>query len=133
MKVNQCQYLLIHLVAKEQVLAHLANFAYDPINYEWLRKLHVIDLFLDMLTESNVKFKEFGISGLANLCDGILSFLNSCTNLIIDQQNARIIIENKGISLIIKCLSSPNEETVLSTIYTLSSLLYNYPKNIHGN
>ncbi|XP_038049589.1 armadillo repeat-containing protein 7-like isoform X2 [Patiria miniata] len=33
--------------AKEQVLANLANFAYDPINYNYLRELNVIDLFLD--------------------------------------------------------------------------------------
>ena len=32
--------------AKLQVLANLANFAYDPINYEYLRQLNVIDLFL---------------------------------------------------------------------------------------
>jgi len=28
------------------VLANLSNFAYDPINYEYLRQLNVIDLFL---------------------------------------------------------------------------------------
>jgi len=32
--------------AKLQVLANLANFAYDPINYEYLRQLNVVDLFL---------------------------------------------------------------------------------------
>ena len=34
------------LESKLQVLANLANFAYDPINYEHLRKLNVVDLFL---------------------------------------------------------------------------------------
>ena len=32
--------------AKEEVLANLGNFAYDPINYGFLRTLNVIDLFL---------------------------------------------------------------------------------------
>lgn len=47
--------------AKEQVLANLANFAYDPKNMEHLRELQVTDLFLDMLTEENVNFVEFGM------------------------------------------------------------------------
>lgn len=47
--------------AKEQVLANLANFAYDPNNMEYLKQLQVTDLFLDMLTEENENFVEFGM------------------------------------------------------------------------
>lgn len=47
--------------AKEQVLANLANFAYDPNNMEYLKELQVTDLFLDMLTEKNENFVEFGM------------------------------------------------------------------------
>lgn len=47
--------------AKEQVLANLANFAYDPRNYEHLRQLQVLDLFLDMLSESSDTLVEFAI------------------------------------------------------------------------
>lgn len=47
--------------AKEQVLANLANFAYDPNNMEYLKELQVTDLFLDMLTEENENFVEFGM------------------------------------------------------------------------
>ena len=47
--------------AKEQVLANLANFAYDPKNMDHLRQLQVSDLFLDMLTEDNQNFVEFGM------------------------------------------------------------------------
>lgn len=47
--------------AKEQVLANLANFAYDPKNIDYLKELQVIDLFLDMLTEENENFVEFGM------------------------------------------------------------------------
>lgn len=49
------------LEAKEQILANLANFAYDPRNMESLRMLQVTELFLDMLTEENENFVEFGI------------------------------------------------------------------------
>jgi KaiC/GvpD/RAD55 family RecA-like ATPase len=65
------------LEAKEQVLANLANFAYDPINYDFLRKLKVIDIFLDNLSESNIKLQEFAVAGLCNLCLGEM-FLCYC-------------------------------------------------------
>lgn len=42
-------------------MANLANFAYDPRNMEALRMLQVTELFLDMLTEENENFVEFGI------------------------------------------------------------------------
>lgn len=43
------------------MLANLANFAYDPNNMEYLKELQVTDLFLDMLTEENENFVEFGM------------------------------------------------------------------------
>lgn len=43
------------------MLANLANFAYDPSNMEALRMLQVTELFLDVLTEENDNFVEFGI------------------------------------------------------------------------
>ena len=42
-------------------MANLANFSYDPKNMEDLRMLQVTDLFLDMLTEDNENFVEFGM------------------------------------------------------------------------
>ncbi|XP_006635143.3 armadillo repeat-containing protein 7 isoform X1 [Lepisosteus oculatus] len=95
--------------AKTQVLANLANFSYDPSNYEALRKLQVIDLFLDMLTEDNESLVEFGIGGLCNLS--------------LDKTNKEYILQNDGVKLVIGCLSSPNEETVLSAITTLMYLM----------
>lgn len=47
--------------AKEQVLANLANFAYDPGNYQYLRQLQVLDLFLDSLSEENETLVKFAI------------------------------------------------------------------------
>lgn len=39
-------YLVFFSESKQEVLANLANFAYDPVNYEYMRTLNVIDLFL---------------------------------------------------------------------------------------
>ncbi|XP_023262596.1 armadillo repeat-containing protein 7 [Seriola lalandi dorsalis] len=94
--------------AKEQVLANLANFAYDPKNMEYLRTLQVTDLFLDMLTEENENFVEFGMGGLCNLS--------------MDPECKDIILQSGGISLVTNCLSSRREETVLSAITTLMNL-----------
>ncbi|XP_034427443.1 armadillo repeat-containing protein 7 [Hippoglossus hippoglossus] len=94
--------------AKEQVLANLANFAYDPKNMEHLRELQVTDLFLDMLTEENENFVEFGMGGLCNLS--------------MEPQCRDIILQGSGISLVTNCLSSQREETVLSAITTLMNL-----------
>uniref|UniRef100_A0A8C6WPV6 Armadillo repeat containing 7 n=1 Tax=Neogobius melanostomus TaxID=47308 RepID=A0A8C6WPV6_9GOBI len=94
--------------AKEQVLANLANFAYDPKNYDYLRDLQVTDLFLDMLTEDNENFVEFGMGGLCNLS--------------MAPEFRDFILQNDGINLITNCLSSRNEETVLSAITILMNL-----------
>ncbi|KAM4524767.1 armadillo repeat-containing protein 7 isoform 1-T1 [Odontesthes bonariensis] len=94
--------------AKEQVLANLANFAYDPKNIEYLRELQVTDLFLDMLTEENENFVEFGMGGLCNLS--------------MDPECRDVILQSGGISLVTNCLSKRREETVLSAITTLMNL-----------
>ncbi|KAM4673016.1 armadillo repeat-containing protein 7 isoform 1-T1 [Amazona ochrocephala] len=94
--------------AKEQVLANLANFAYDPRNYEHLRQLQVLDLFLDVLSERSDTLVEFAIGGLCNLC--------------LDKMNKDYILEANGVEPIINCLSSANEETVMSAVTTLMYL-----------
>jgi hypothetical protein len=55
------------------VLANLANFGYDPVNYDHLRRLNVLDLFLDALSEppeQAAALHEFAITGLCNLSPG---------------------------------------------------------------
>ncbi|KAG8564929.1 hypothetical protein GDO81_012639 [Engystomops pustulosus] len=94
--------------AKEQVLANLANFSYDPKNFSYLRQLQVPDLFLDMLTEDNETLVEFGIGGLCNLS--------------LDKACKSHILASGGPSLVINCLSSRREETVLSAITALMYL-----------
>lgn len=91
--------------AKGQVLANLANFAYDPINYEYLRQLKVIDLFLDQLSEKDALLTEFAIGGLCNLS--------------LDHENREYILHCNGLQIISSCLNSSDEETVISAITTL--------------
>ncbi|XP_077481941.1 armadillo repeat-containing protein 7 [Stigmatopora argus] len=95
--------------AKEQVLANLANFAYDPRNMEHLKQLQVADLFLDMLTEDNDSFVEFGMGGLCNLS--------------MDPECRDLLLQTDAIPLVMNCLSSPREETVLSAIGALMNLV----------
>ncbi|XP_074116837.1 armadillo repeat-containing protein 7 [Sminthopsis crassicaudata] len=94
--------------AKEQVLANLANFAFDPNNYQYLRDLQVLDLFLDVLSEDSDTLVEFALGGLCNLC--------------LDKVNKEYILHMGGIKPIINCLSSSNEETVMSAVTTLMYL-----------
>jgi len=96
---------------KEQVIAHLANFAYDPINYDWLLRLNVVDLFLDVLDddEEQEKLKEFAIGGICNFS--------------LDARVSKIIEQSENMQIIIKCLSSSNINSVMSTITTLYYIL----------
>lgn len=95
--------------AKEQVLANLANFAYDPINYGYIRQLQIIDLFLYTLSENNVKLVRFAASGICNLC--------------IDPINKLYILRNQGIKLLASLLVSQDEDTILSIITSLIYLI----------
>lgn len=65
--------IILHflLEAKRQVLANLANFAYDPINFEFLKQLYVIDLFLAQLSERDEDLIRFAIGGLCNISPGL--------------------------------------------------------------
>ncbi|KAL5544862.1 hypothetical protein UlMin_008646 [Ulmus minor] len=92
---------------KEKVVANLANFAYDPYNYSFLRQLNVLELFVDCITELNEKLVEFGVGGICNSCA--------------DPANAAIITQCGGIPLIIQCLSSPVRNTVN---YALGAIFY---------
>ncbi|KAL8133847.1 uncharacterized protein LOC141693903 isoform X1 [Apium graveolens] len=92
---------------KEKIAANLANFAYDPYNYTFLRQLNVLELFLDCTTEPNEKLVEFGVGGLCNSC--------------VDPANAAVITHYNGIPLIIECLSSPVRNTVN---YAITALYY---------
>ncbi|KAI9315344.1 hypothetical protein BX666DRAFT_2028910 [Dichotomocladium elegans] len=67
------------LSAKQQVLANLANFAYNPQNYANLWQINAVDLFIAALAEHDALLKEFGTGGLANICQD-----RSCTESLKD-------------------------------------------------
>ncbi|XP_065764909.1 armadillo repeat-containing protein 7 isoform X1 [Muntiacus reevesi] len=120
--------------AKEQVLANLANFAYDPANYQYLRQLQVLDLFLDSLSEENETLVEFAIGAVGspwrlsgwNLYklpfSGTQTDPGGLCNLCADRANREYILQAGGVPLIVNCLSSRSEETVLSAVTALMGL-----------
>lgn len=70
---------------KLQIIANLANFGYDPINYGFFRTLNVLDVFLDVLAEEddassssggnsefNDAMRKFAIGGICNCSLGLL-------------------------------------------------------------
>lgn len=91
--------------AQKQTLANLANFAYDPINYEYIKQLHLIDLFLAQLSENSEELIHFALAGLSNIC---------C-----DPECRDYIISLNGIHLISQYLNHPNEEIALNALTTL--------------
>ncbi|CAK9807993.1 Armadillo repeat-containing protein 7 [Anthophora plagiata] len=101
--------------AKEQVLANLANFAYDPINYGYMRQLQIIDLFLHALSEDNLKLIRFAAGGICNICT--------------DPINKLYILRNQGIQLLTSLLSSKDEDIILSVITSLILLITHETKN----
>ncbi|KAG8195215.1 hypothetical protein JTE90_027956 [Oedothorax gibbosus] len=95
--------------AKEQVLANLANFSYDPDNYMHIKELNIVDLFIDHLLDENKNLVEFAIGGICNLA--------------LDKNFKLLIHKHGGVNKIISCLSSEREETVLSAITALMFLV----------
>lgn len=95
--------------SREQVLANLANFAYDPINYQWLRRLKVIDIFLDQASEGTPDLRSFAVAGLCNLA--------------LDLENKQYILKNGGVALLHECLLMEDEAVVSSALTTLMFLV----------
>lgn len=100
----------LNAVSKVQILANLANFAYDPINYDYIRSLQLIDLFLEQLNSDIELHVHFSIAALCNLST--------------DPSNADIILKNNGVSLISKHLYNQDNEVVLNALTTLLFLKY---------
>ncbi|PNT67948.1 armadillo repeat-containing protein 7 isoform X2 [Brachypodium distachyon] len=104
---EKVQKLSYSIESKEKIVANLANFAYDPYNYAFMRQLNILELFLDCITEPNERLIEFGIGGICNSC--------------VDPANASVITQCGGIPLVVQCLSSPVRNTVN---YALGALYY---------
>ncbi|XP_075235656.1 armadillo repeat-containing protein 7-like [Lycorma delicatula] len=107
--VEEYSAITTSLDMKRQLIANLANFAYDPINYEFLRELSVLNIFLDLLADDDYLLTRFAISGLCNLA--------------LDPENKQYILLSGGVAAVSRFLSSNDEETVLSAITTLMFLI----------
>lgn len=94
--------------SQEQVLANLANFAYDPLNYHYIRELRVIDLFVKSLESRNPYFVQYSLKGLCN-----------CVN---DPLNQHIIYEKGGINRLKQLVQSSDASLVKDSLTTLNFL-----------
>lgn len=63
---------IIFLEAQEQVTANLANFAYDPLNWAYLKTADTLKLFIELLETPNENLNLHGTAGLCNICFGII-------------------------------------------------------------
>lgn len=100
---------------KEQIIANLGNFAYDPINYEYFRRLDIMDIFLNSLIEFksnfnfNIKILNFSVAALCNLC--------------LDAKNKEYMLKHNFINLVLNCLNveqiKENIELILNVLTIL--------------
>ena len=103
---------------REQVLANLANFAYDPINYEFFRRFNVMDIFIRNLAE----FTANGALFTESLSENKIKFsIGGICNLCLDLKNRDYLLKNNLIQMIYFHLANikDNEEIVLTLITTL--------------
>ncbi|CBK20458.2 uncharacterized protein [Blastocystis hominis] len=102
--------------ARRQIIANLANFAYDPYNYAIMSELNILDLFLDGLEEEDELIVEFAIGGICNcICYPAFSEL--------------VVSEKANLKNMIRLLSSTNENTLISAMATLYYLM-DYPQGL---
>lgn len=110
--------------------ANLANFAYDPINYNHLREALAIELFIELLSSSNPSLVRHGIAGLCNLCLGTLSHSHShchtlhhqilsLTTFFADSECQQKIFSLDGIRKISSVLKHPSVICARDAIATL--------------
>lgn len=106
---------------KEQVLANLGNFAYDPINYEYFRRFNVIDIFLENLNEYrsscqrkqhfNLNLLAFSVAAICNLC--------------LDHKNKVYLLKQDALRLVAYCLCvSANQSNVEIVLNILTFLIF---------
>ena len=61
---------------EKQVVANLANFSYDPLNFAWLREAKVPSLFLEVVSaeERIPELTSFALAGICNISIGMTGF-----------------------------------------------------------
>lgn len=110
--LNEYENPLANNECKLQILANLANFSYDPINYDYLRGLNIIGLFLDCLQmHTDDDFVDYALAGLCNMSA--------------DKINSKIILEKNPTILVclVKYLFSNRFDVVINSMVTLMQLI----------
>jgi len=94
---------------REQLLANLANFAYDPVNYDFFEALGVPALFLEIMV---LTLNTTGPVVRPGHRDTLLEFaVGGICNLSLDPRFQAQLSSGQGVTLVIRCLSSENTET----------------------
>lgn len=131
------------ILRKEEIVANLGNFAYDPINYASLGRLRLMDLFLDILDadqEAKDSNKESKASQQGPIIESLPSLsrkhklvefsLGGICNCIPDPPLQQQFIEGDGVEIVapyILEISLENEPTSSSEQnVTLSALTIAY-------
>jgi hypothetical protein len=109
--LNEYEHSSTNNENKLQILANFSNFSYDPINYNYLRQLNIIDLFLDCLQmHTNDDFVHYALAGLCNMSS------DSINSQLIFTKNPSILL------VLIKCLFSNRFDIVINAMLTLMFL-----------
>uniref|UniRef100_A0A1A9VD36 MaoC-like domain-containing protein n=1 Tax=Glossina austeni TaxID=7395 RepID=A0A1A9VD36_GLOAU len=106
-------YTTTNVEAQEQVSANLANFAYDPINWDYLKSAEALKLFVELLQTPNEKLQLYGTAGLCNIC--------------LDKQSHDFILEKSHLkciqTLLVKTENLEITLNILTLIYQLLTSL----------
>jgi hypothetical protein len=128
--VSEFQYTQYPL-RKEEILANLANFAYDPINYGSFSRLNILELFIDILDEclSKEKDKEKRESSHKNLEESFVEFaLGGISNCIPDPIFQQRFMEYDALTLVTSFLSIEISSTLspsrINSIISAMSICY---------
>ncbi|XP_055850526.1 armadillo repeat-containing protein 7 [Episyrphus balteatus] len=104
-------YTTTNIEAQEQVTANLANFAYDPINFQHLRDANAVNLFFQLITSRNERLVLHGIAGICNIC--------------LDSLSQTEITNSKNIKILFELFETQTNADIiihlLTTIYLLAA------------
>ena len=108
---------------REQVLANLANFAYDPINYEYFRRLGVLGLLVANLNEFYANAHAGRLTPV-ELHFTIAAMCNMCA----DARTRTALVNNHVLKLVahylLVCDLSASAERVETTLSALTLLIF---------
>ena len=91
----------------------MANFAYDPLNYQYLRDSKVVELFVNGLSSRNPFFVLYSLKGICNLAN--------------DPLNVDIIFKSSAFDQIKDLVLSDNPDLARESLTTLIFFLKFHP------